>query len=385
MNLQKKLSDTFKTTRLEISQKSKLLAVRALVESKLIVIDDIYDTPEHYFEGTKTIDKEIGYKSHSFLTVPLIHDQTGEAIGVLQLINKRTRDGFSPYTLEDRKQVMNLSSFATMVILHTYSYLQKLSKINNNLNLLNQDLHNQIDEEIRQNELKDRQLLQQSKMAAMGEMVDAIAHQWSQPLSVISTKVADLEITHQLDMIDNDYVDKFSDNLKHQIKHMTSTLGEFRSFFRPNKSSEAFLISKAIESTLFLVHDEFIKNEIKTEIKIIDEISLIGIENEFKHLILNVINNAKDAFNEHKTLNREIKFKLYNDNNYKVLEISDNAGGIPNHVIDDIFKANVTTKGEGKGTGIGLYMSQHIAQKHGGQLSVHNYNNGAVFCFKTEY
>ena len=181
----------------------------------------------------------------------------------------------------------------------------------------------------------------------------------------------------------NKYIDEFIGKFKFQMRHIVNTLDEFRNFFRPNKVSKEFKISKSIDSTLLLVNDEFIKNKIEFIKNIQDDGTIYGNENDFKHLILNIINNSKDAFNENNIQNRTININLFKNDEIIKLEIYDNAGGIPDKVIDNIFNANVTTKEEGKGTGIGLYMSKQIASKHSGKLYVQNIKNGAKFIFET--
>ena len=233
-----------------------------------------------------------------------------------------------------------------------------------------------LDEEI---DRQAKMLAQQSKMAAMGEMIDAIAHQWKQPLNAISMLSEIAEMDFEEGIIDAAYVQNYKKQVFSQIEHLITTLDEFRTFFRPNKNVVLFDARKAIESVLLLTKDEFIKYTIEVQVEELDKVSIEGIENEFKHIVLNIINNAKDAFNENETQERLISIKLFIKENKKYMTISDNAGGIPESVIEDIFKPNVTTKEEGKGTGIGLYMSDQIAQKMGGSLRVENLGKGATF------
>ncbi len=240
-------------------------------------------------------------------------------------------------------------------------------------------------EEIEKRIVNEKLLVQQSKMAAMGEMMDAVAHQWKQPLNALSMYSEIIKSDFEDGSVDQKYVDQFKDDIQLQISHMVNTLDEFRTFFRPNKEEQDFQLQDVIHSVLFLTKDEFLKNRITVQIEREDFIQIHGSENEFKHLILNIINNAKDAFNDNDiTEKRVIVMRLIDDNESKRIEIEDNAGGIPEHVIDDIFKANVTTKEEGKGTGIGLYMSMQIAQKHHATLSVKNQNDGACFTIAFE-
>jgi signal transduction histidine kinase len=219
-------------------------------------------------------------------------------------------------------------------------------------------------------------------MAAMGEMMDAAAHQWKQPLNALSMYNELLRSDFEEGIVDQDYIESYHENIQIQIQHMTTTLDAFRSFFRPNKENQHFRLLDTIESVLFLMKDELMKNSITVTIGQKDPIEIIGSENEFKHLILNIISNAKDAFNDNHIEKRKITIRLLDDRKGKRVEIEDNAGGIPENIIDHIFKANITTKAEGKGTGIGLYMSTKIAEKHHAVLSVENRNGGACFIVK---
>jgi len=234
-------------------------------------------------------------------------------------------------------------------------------------------------EEIEKNRKNEKLLLQQSKMAAMGEMMDAVAHQWKQPLNALSMYSELIKSDYEDGSVDQAYVDQFRDDIQTQIDHMVNTLDEFRTFFRPNKDNQHFLLSDVVNSVLFLTKDDLLKNRITVNIEQDDPISIKGSENEFKHLVLNIINNAKDAFNDNHIEKRVIRIRIIQDRKGNRLEIEDNAGGIPQEIINDIFKANVTSKGEGKGTGIGLYMSTQIAAKHHATLTVKNQNEGACF------
>ncbi len=239
-------------------------------------------------------------------------------------------------------------------------------------------------DEIKRRVINEELLEQQSKMAAMGGMMDSVAHQWKQPLNAMSMYSEIIKSDFADGDVDERYIAEFRDNIQLQIRHMLTTLDEFRTFFRPNKEEEHFELIEVINSVLFLTKDEFMKNSITMNILQDDKIDIFGFKNEFKHLILNIINNAKDAFNENNIEGRVITFSLISrEDGFDRLEIQDNAGGIPTSVIDDIFKANVTTKAKGKGTGIGLFMSMQIANKHNAKLSVDNRDGGA--CFVIEF
>ncbi len=260
----------------------------------------------------------------------------------------------------------------------------QMMELNEELDVHKNNLEIRVEEEIKKREEKERMLFQQSRLAAMGEIIDAVAHQWKQPISIMSMQVEMMGYDFKYGLVNEKYVEEFQAKVTNQIEHMTSTLNEFRTFFRPAKDAEDFDVKKMIDKVLLLIKDEFIKNTIEIEVNETQNFILNGIENEFKHLIINIINNSKDAFNENDTKNRKITINILNDEKYQSIEIIDNAGGIPENIINDIFKANVTTKAEGKGTGIGLYMSSQIAQKHHGTLIVQNSENGAKFIFRKQ-
>jgi len=295
--------------------------------------------------------------------------------------------------LDDINKYINYSHIPK---LHESSYLalveatQQLVKLyhaqkrkNSTLKKINADILNKAD--IRHKNInalssqKSTMLSQQSKMAAMGEMMDAVAHQWKQPLNSISMMNDMLKDDFKDGIVDEAYINDMTETTQMQIEHMVNTLSEFRSFFRPSKDSKDFFIKECIESVQILMKDELLKNTIDVKISIQDNFKIHGLINEFKHLFLNLISNSIDAFEEKNLQNRKISIKSYLENTHGIIEFEDNAGGIPNHVIANIFKPNITTKSEGKGTGIGLYMSSQIVQKHNGTIDVKNINSGVLF------
>lgn len=226
---------------------------------------------------------------------------------------------------------------------------------------------------------KDKLLQQQSKMASMGEMMDAVAHQWKQPLNSISMMNDMLLDDFKDSIVDEEYITDMTQTVQSQIEHMVSTLNEFRTFFRPSKDSKDFSIDDCVLSVQILMKDELIKNNLTIHSNIEDDLFIHGQVNEFKHLFLNLISNSIDAFNEKNIQTREIYISATSNEDITTIKFEDTAQGIPEHLIADILKPNITTKEEGKGTGIGLYMSSQIVQKHHGSIKINNSANGAVF------
>lgn len=258
----------------------------------------------------------------------------------------------------------------------------QLLKANEELDEYKNNLEKKVEEEIVKRKQKEQMLLDQSKFAAMGEMIDAIAHQWAQPLSIIKLHTTALEFDYEANKVDLEYIQQHEQKIFHVIEHMNTTLNEFRNFFREDKEKQSFHVKEMIAKVLLFVNDEFVKNSITFTTEIEENFELVAIQNELKHIILNIVNNAKDAFIREGISPRVIHIKTYTTSDEQIVEISDNAGGIQKEIIDDIFKANVTTCKEGKGTGMGLYMSALIAEKNNLEIEAKNIDNGAMFTLK---
>lgn len=221
-------------------------------------------------------------------------------------------------------------------------------------------------------------MLHQSKLASMGEMVDAIAHQWKQPISVLKMKIDMLEYDMNDNHIDKEYIKIYQKSSLVQLEHMINTLDEFRSFLRPDKIIETFYIKEALDSVLHLLKDDILSHLIQIEVRCDEGIKIDAIKNEFKHILINLINNAKDAFVENNIKTRAIIINVEQIEDDIYIKIIDNAGGIPKEVITNIFDANFTTKGS-NGTGVGLYLSKLIVEKFNGKIQVKNIDKGACF------
>ena len=226
---------------------------------------------------------------------------------------------------------------------------------------------------------KDKIIEQQSRLAAMGEMIDAVAHQWKQPLNAISMMIDMLQDDFRTNDVNNEYIKDLDESVHLQIDHMVNTLNEFRNFLRPSTKNEDFHINTVVQNIQILMKDELITQNIHLHLDIDQSIQIYGNKNEFKHLFINLINNSIDAFNEQHISGRNIYIRCFKNNKQIIIEVEDNAGGIPVNIINHIFKPNVTTKAEGKGTGIGLYMTSQIVAKNSGSIIVQNTQKGTLF------
>jgi PAS domain S-box-containing protein len=241
---------------------------------------------------------------------------------------------------------------------------------------------------------KEMMLVQQSKMAAMGEMLENIAHQWRQPLSLISSISSGTLLKREYNIdIPLEEEKKHLTQINETIEYLSQTIDDFRDFFKPNKEPVYFNIKDTYRKTLKLVQNKFLTSKINV-IENIEDITVQNFDNEFMQVIMNILNNAKDILETKQDQKRLIFVDIYQKENNVIITIKDNAGGIPKDIISKIFDPYFTTKHKTQGTGIGLYMSQEIIIKHmKGSIKVANetfkYENtlytGASFTIKLPY
>jgi PAS domain S-box-containing protein len=227
---------------------------------------------------------------------------------------------------------------------------------------------------------KDQLLMHQSRQAAMGEMINNIAHQWRQPLNTVALTIQDLLVTYEEGECSCEYVDETVKQIMNQVLHMSQTIDDFRNFLKPDQEIKQFNLRETVKKTLILVGDSFKSQNIKTDAEAHEDLIVTGYQNEYCQVLLNILNNARDVLTERNIVSPRIKIKLFREGYRNVTTISDNAGGIPDAIIDRIFEPYFTTKDADKGTGIGLYMSKSIIEKRmNGKISVRNTDQGAEF------
>jgi PAS domain S-box-containing protein len=224
-------------------------------------------------------------------------------------------------------------------------------------------------------EQQNQMLQHQAKLASMGEMIGAIAHQWRQPLNVISTGIQNLKYHYEDGEINEEFLDQYIDKSKKTIGFMSKTIDDFRSFYRTDKEKREFDLLEAVQAILDMQSSQLKNHDIEVEM-VGESYQYVGIKSELQQVVLNLINNAKDVLLDNGIEDPKITISV----NDGIITVSDNAGGIPCEIMDRVFEPYFTTKDEGKGTGMGLYMSKVIVEQNlGGNLSVSNDNSGAVF------
>ena len=288
---------------------------------------------------------------------------------------KNKRDELNNKFDEYVRNIMIISILLTIVLLLISIYISKLleSKFNDY-----------------KKDIKQQQgiLAQQSKMAAMGEMIGNIAHQWRQPLSTITTASTGMVLQKEMGILTDEQFYESSNKINTSAQHLSKTIDDFRNFFSPNKVKKRFLIKNTFAKTLDLLQAQFHSLDIKI-VKNIENLELDTIENELIQALINILNNAKDELiKRSEEKNKIIIIDVFEEDEKLIICIKDNAGGIPIEYIDRIFEPYFTTKHKSQGTGIGLYMTEEIIVKHlKGTISAKNQNfiyhdkacNGAEF------
>lgn len=253
---------------------------------------------------------------------------------------------------------------------------------------INERLQDMIDEAVAEVRTKDKLLIQQSKMAAMGEMIGAIAHQWRQPLNALGLMIQDFRLSYQLGDLTDDYVEKLSGDAMGQVRYMSKTIDDFRNFFRPDKPKAVFVIQDTVADVLKIASSQLTSSKVETITNLdVLPLKVDGYENEFKQVVLNLITNAKDAIVEKVGGNGggKIEICVTREQTKAILTVTDNGGGIRDNVLEKIFEPYFTTKDQGKGTGIGLYMCKMIIEDNmNGSIFAFNANSGARFQVELE-
>lgn len=246
----------------------------------------------------------------------------------------------------------------------------------------NKTLESRIAKDVEELRQKDQMLIIQDRLSIMGEMINNIAHQWNQPLNTLGLIVQQLPFYHKTGTLTTELLNENTRQAMQQIQHMSRTINDFRNLFKVDKETIAFSVNEVITRTLSLVEKTFEDQTITISFQPEGNPMATGFPNEYSQVLLNILLNARDALVEHKVADALISIHSLAEGDNSVVTITDNAGGIPKDIIDKLFDAYFSTKGD-KGTGIGLFMSKAIIEKSmGGKLTVRNIGGGAEFRIK---
>jgi PAS domain S-box-containing protein len=245
------------------------------------------------------------------------------------------------------------------------------------LKSLNENLEQRVHGEVAKNMEQERLLIQQSRLAAMGEMIGNIAHQWRQPLNALNLLLANIKDAFEYGELDRDYLDQALADGNQLVQRMSTTIDDFRNFFNPNKVIQNFSLNRAISAALSLVSHGFKNHNIAILVEEGEDWQARGFPNEFSQVLLNILANAKEAILERQVPQGKIEITLGAEGPLVWVAVRDNGGGIPDAVMARIFEPYFTTKE--KGTGIGLYMSRMIMEHMHGAIGARNVDGGTEF------
>jgi signal transduction histidine kinase/ABC-type amino acid transport substrate-binding protein len=292
------------------------------------------------------------------------------------------------------KEIIVLGLLIIFIIFYKQHVLKKknieLEELKDKLLVLNQTLESKIADAVSEIQKKDTYLLHKSRLAQMGEMISMIAHQWKQPLNAISTLQIAMIMAIELEEYNlcdkkerEDFLNFLNDKLKKiglYTQNLSLIVSDFSDFYRPNKYQEELTLNNPLMQAYWLLEENLSSDNIDLCLELTSENKIMLFKNEFVQVLLNIINNAKEQFIEKNIDNAQILIKSYDRGEIAVMEISDNAGGIDDEIMDKIFDPYFSTKFDKNGTGLGLHMSKNIIEQHyKGRIYVQNIENGAKF------
>jgi len=246
---------------------------------------------------------------------------------------------------------------------------------------LNQKLEHRVEEEVEKNEQKQKILFSQSRFASLGQMIANIAHQWRQPLTELNLSLFSLKTAMQQN--ETEMFERYYDDAKKTIQSMSQTIENFQNFFNPNKPVEPFNPVESFYDALTLIRKDLKKAKITLHTSLGKNILLIGISNELTQVLINLLQNAKEALSDIEKKEKKIFVFIAEEKEHVLITVQDNGEGIKEDMLEKIFDPYFSTKHASQGTGLGLFMSRMIIQQSlGGTITASNNETGALFTIR---
>ena len=286
--------------------------------------------------------------------------------------------------------ILIVGSITLLFLIYLSILNKRLKRAKMSLKEINFTLEKRIKDEVEKSRERELIMLNQSRLAQMGQVLNMVAHQWRQPLNnlLLINEILVFKYNKKQERITKNEMESFQKESTLQIQQMSKTIDDFRNFFQPRKEKSSFSLNGVILDLLTIVKPIFTASEIKLIFRRRENIYIFGYPNELTQAILNILYNAKDAHiqqqqkdkNKDKRVAKVVEIRLKVEEKRAILTIKNNAGSINNDIILHIFDPYFSTKKSQKGTGLGLYMSKMIIEKHmNGKLFVKNIDNGVVF------
>lgn len=332
------------------------------------------ENKEGFIKYNSTIKLNDSLTSNDKISFIKLYEDWNWIIGsgfYLEELNNNIKEKKEALILSNNKTINNIILIAIVVTFFMIIISFYLSKTINNIFI---NYKKRIDLEVNNLLEKEKLLIQQSKMATMGEMIGSIAHQWKQPLSIISMSNGLLKINSEIkDFSTPQDITNAIKNIDHSVHNLSQTIDDFKNFFNPNKEKVVFNILDAFEDTFKLINSQFKNNDIEI-VQNIKKIELLGYKNELLQVLINLLKNSnEELIKKPNSMKKYIFISVDKDENKIIIKIKDNADGIPSDIINKVFDAYFTTKEKCGGTGIGLYICKQIIETSmQGEISVSN-------------
>ncbi len=289
----------------------------------------------------------------------------------------RHRDGHWLW-IHDQLVVERNEAGQVVELVGSWLDITSLKQAEDELKRLNENLEQRVAGEAAKNREKDHLLIQQSRLAAMGEMIGNIAHQWRQPINALNLLLVNIKDAYDFGELSGEELQRQVKTGNRLIQQMSTTIDDFRNFFRPDKEKAPFSLSATLAETREILGASLANHNIALEEDVPHDITVTGYANEYAQALLNLINNANEAILAKNIETGRIRVEIREEDGMAVVRVTDNGGGIPEEVLPKIFDPYFTTKA--KGTGIGLYMTKAIVETNmGGRIEVRNTGDGAEF------
>jgi len=319
-----------------------------------------YSTTQEYFN---TENQPNTYHSHTFIMASI-----SESSSAYLSLKELKSENITPFEIANKNLYSIMHKTANELNLLTENLENMVNQRTKQLETLNKELQIKIDNAVRKEKRQNGIMNQQSRLASMGEILENIAHQWRQPLNTVSWIMNDTLIKAKLGKSNEIDLEELAKKVNDSVQFLSDTIEDFRRFVDHSDMAQTFNIRKTIESTILLIKETLVKSNIKIELDCPEEIKYKGFENDFKHVIMNLINNARDAFEDRKITDGLIYIRVYHEKDELIIAVRDNAGGISKPILKNIFEPYFTTKHKTKGTGLGLYMSKNLIEKVNGSI-----------------